>query len=251
MQETAEALLNDPSIREEADFNAVKTWIEYINRLVGAVVGLLLTILLILSFKQPWVFRWYAGLAWILVLVTGWFGSIVVSTNLTPWTVTIHLGLAMAIVVCLVLVWQRALGTSPGLHSLVVGWGLIVGLVLLVVQIYLGTRVRSSVDLAAVSGLDRGSWIASSGAVFLVHRTFSWLLLIWVVFLSWRVTKKEGGNFPVQLFGLVLALVSTGAVLAYLGLPKLIQPLHLLLACLLTGQIVAMLFRSQLKTKHG
>ena len=33
MTETATAILNDPAIRQEGDFNPVKTWIEYVKNL--------------------------------------------------------------------------------------------------------------------------------------------------------------------------------------------------------------------------
>ena len=42
MEELAKKISNDPSIYEETDFIWQRTWIEYVNRLAGAVLGLLL-----------------------------------------------------------------------------------------------------------------------------------------------------------------------------------------------------------------
>ena len=39
MQETAERIKNDPSVYEEENFNAQRTWTEYVNRLLGFLAG--------------------------------------------------------------------------------------------------------------------------------------------------------------------------------------------------------------------
>lgn len=243
MAETARKLMEDPAVLEEGDFNAVKTWIEYVNRLIGALVGLLITAVFVFSFRHSISTRWWAGAAWFLVLVTGWFGSIVVSSNLTPWTVTIHLALAMAIVVCLVNVHRIVQGPSEDVSPQRVRL-ITIGFALFLLQTYLGTQVRSRIDLVAASVADRGLWIEESGLIFIIHRTFSWAVLIWAAVLVWFIRKKEGRGFPLGLIGLLLGLISSGTLLTYFGLPRLIQPVHLLLACMFVGWFASRIRRS-------
>ena len=99
-QESATKILNDPYLEKEEDFNVSQTWTEYINRLVGFLAG---NIVLILFF---WTFLRYRKQRKLLLLsflnlvfisFEGWFGSIVVASNLLPWTITIHLFFALVI----------------------------------------------------------------------------------------------------------------------------------------------------------
>src|SRR5688572_26695661 len=104
-RETAEKILNDESIKEEADFNPLKTWIEYLNRVVGVIIGFLIFLVFIYSLRYRKTNRKLtimSFLSFLLVGFQGWIGSFVVSTNLTPWTVTVHMFLAMVIVAMLV-----------------------------------------------------------------------------------------------------------------------------------------------------
>jgi len=237
-EETARAILNDDLIKKEADFDAVKTMIEYVNRLIGAIIGLLLTALFLLSFRQPWVYRILIGLSWFFVLVTGWFGSIVVSTNLTSWTVSIHLALAFIIIGLLSAAWSL---TNIQTGSLRIVPGYLVGLAifLLVGQIFLGTSVRSEIDLLASTLLDRAEWVSNLGNSFLIHRTFSWLILLSFGAISWLLIKRsEKSISAVALLAVVLGLMCSGAILNYLGMPWIVQPFHLLLATIAFGTLI-------------
>jgi cytochrome c oxidase assembly protein subunit 15 len=231
LSETAQALRNDPEALEEEPFNATKTWIEYVNRLIGAVVGLILSALLVVSLMHSGKAKWYALAAWILVLITGWFGSIVVSSNLTPWTVSVHLGLAFAIVVLLTYCLNETnsvkekLNINPSFALTMIG--------LLLTQIYLGVRVRSKIDLIAAHVDNRAGWIDSAGVEFIIHRSFSWLMLITTGYFAWQLIKIKQGRGPgISIIGLILSLIFSGTIMAYFGVPWLIQPLHLLFATL-------------------
>src|SRR5688572_8266841 len=75
-------------------FNAVKTWIEYGNRTIAAVIGMLVTVTLILAIAfrrndRPLV--WWCFDALLLVGFNAWLGSVVVSSNLKPWIITAHM----------------------------------------------------------------------------------------------------------------------------------------------------------------
>lgn len=230
LKETGEAILNDPAVRHEADFNPLKTWIEYINRLLGAVIGLLLTVVFIWSFRMPRRITWLCGLAWLLVLVTGWFGSIVVSSNLTPWTVTVHLGLALAITGLLTVAHHYASEASDYVPPSLPAYALFI----LLAQMFFGTRVRGVVDRLAAGTTERESWIESIGREFILHRTFSWLVLISVVAVAWMLWKRSYSRIlTIGLVGLVLGLIFSGAMMAYFGIPWMIQPVHLVLSSLL------------------
>ena len=237
MTETANQLINDPGILKEADFNATKTWVEYMNRVVGVVIGLMIIVLANSAWRNrknsPGLFRGAAALL-VLVIIQGWFGSIVVSTNLTAWTITVHMFLAIVMVALLVwLIVRSDESFRPRLP--VRGWALTV-LAVLLVQIFLGTEVRSMIDRVASEISDRNSWIARLGSEFIIHRSFSWLVIIMMMAFAWKLRKSgaEKASYLVPIL-LLLCSVLTGTALAWFGVPAAMQPVHLLVAVISVG----------------
>ncbi|GGE94554.1 COX15/CtaA family protein [Hymenobacter cavernae] len=231
----------------ETDFNVTKTWIEYINRLLGALIGIF--IFLTVVFALPYwkldrpVF-WLAFWAWILTGVQGWLGSLVVSTNLLPIMVTIHMGLALVIVAMLIYAVDRsqrelkAVATVPLLGMLSVWlWG---ATLLTFAQIILGTQVREQVDVVAFAAeyASRDQWIEQLGAVFRYHRTFSLVLLVvnaYVVYQLLQLRSKELHQLATISLTLIILEIVAGMTLAYFALPAAVQPVHLTIATLLFG----------------
>ncbi len=238
MDDTARQLLNDKSILVEEDFNAAKTWVEYLNRLVGVAIGLLIIAL----FATAVPLRSSYGILFtssffllILVLVQGWFGSIVVSTNLTPWTVTIHMFLAVIMVALLVWMYVRSGLSTATLPAGVRPW-LTVGLAAFLVQIFLGASVRAELDRLSAAAVSRAQWIEQAGADFLIHRSFSWALVSVQAVICYKL-RKAGSERSSYLVSILLLLCSllTGSAMAFFSVPAVMQPVHLLAAIVTVG----------------
>lgn len=265
-QEKADQIKNDKSILVEQEFNPVKTWIEYVNRLIGAVIGLLVLLTVYRSFplwslSKP--ITVLSVLNLFLVLFQAWIGSIVVSTNLLPWMITLHMMLALLIVCILLYVHFQSYkliypskATTEKPNTL---FGiLVVGLVLMLIQIVFGTQVREEMDVVAFEfgNLLRGEWIEHLGLVFLVHRSYSILLFAVHLLFFYKVYKYTLRHVSIFKWsqGLVFVIfleILTGVGMAYFGVPAFLQPVHLLLGTMIIGiQFVILLqLDSQRKLK--
>lgn len=245
MDETASALLRDPSVREEADFNPTKTLIEYLNRVVGVIIGLLIFAVFVVSlrFRQTEPRLTTVALAsFVLVVFQGWIGSFVVSSNLTPWTVTVHMFLALVLVALLIyLVYASSYASS--IRSSLGYWWLVASMAVLLVQVLLGTQVREAIDRVAAYA-QREAWVANLGNEFVLHRSFSWIVFILHVGLIAKLRKTEGAKvFVLALIVLILGTILTGVGMAFFAVPPYLQPLHLLLATLTFGMQFLLLLK--------
>jgi heme a synthase len=250
--ETADKILNDPAIKEESDFNPVKTWIEYVNRLVGVVIGFLIFAVFVYSWryrKIKFSITLIAFSCFILVGFQGWIGSIVVSTNLTPWVITVHMFLAMVIVAMLAWLVHKAnvhqeVIRYPEQSSVVTKILLTACMLVLLTQIMLGTQVREAIDQVATTISTREGWISALGFDFLIHRSFSWAVLILHVILVVKLWKTQGVNrFTLSVILLILGTILTGLGMAWFAVPPFLQPVHLLLATITFGVQFLLLLR--------
>ena len=243
--ELAYQIQNDPSILVEEDFNAAKTWTEYVNRLIGAVIGILIFGTFVLSIRywnEDKTIVVLSFIAFVLVGFQGWIGSIVVSTNLLQWMITVHMLLAIVIVCLLIYVYYRSKRAVEevkveGANKLLVV--IAVCIIASLVQVVLGTQVREAIDVIAEQ-LARNEWIANLGIGFKIHRSYSLFLLAIHLYLA-RLLYINRAQSQILRFAaaflLAVVVIETvsGAVMAYFGVPPFIQPLHLLLGTLIIG----------------
>lgn len=235
-----------------AVFNPVHTWIEYINRLLGALLGIpvfLATLWTFWRFKAhpKWSFTILAAL--FLLGFEAWLGKVVVEGNLVPNHITYHMAGAFLLLGLLAAVY-RSVSTEWEIHALRAEheiekvnadrkgvYRLFLWLIaLLSVQILMGTQVREEVDvLIKTFGLtsDRSAWVTQLPFALYVHRSFSIVLLA----LSYYLYRKSFGlaglkvRSALVLYAL-LAEIAIGASMYYLSIPRWMQPLHLLLSAI-------------------
>lgn len=246
MGTTADQILNDKSILSETEFNPVKTWIEYLNRLVGVAIGIFIIMLFYRSIpfrKDKPVLFWFSLATLLAVIFQGWFGSIVVSTNLTTWTITVHFFLALLIVGFLVYLLHKCEDHQEIKPVLALRGLLLACISALLVQIFLGTEVREVIDVLAAS-MARENWMGELGEEFIVHRSFSWAVLILNGGFFWYTRKTIGlKTLSLALFVLILSSFATGVTLAWFNVPAAIQPVHLVLATIAFGIQLSLFFR--------
>lgn len=242
---TASHIANDPAVLRENDFNPTKTWIEYINRLVGVIIGFFIFAVFVVSlrfWKTERKLTWVALATFLLVGFQGWIGSVVVSTNLTPWTITLHMFLALLVVALLIYLVHHSNYTREITSSLGFWW-LTASMAALLVQVLLGTQVREAIDRIATD-IPRGAWIMNLGVEYVVHRSFSWIVLILHVGLMVKLLKTQGSKaFALTLILLILGTILTGLAMAFFAVPPLFQPIHLLLATVTFGTQVLFLLK--------
>ena len=233
---------------ENTQFNRVKTWTEYSNRLVGVSIGFLI-------FLTAWSSRvylktdktiFYLSLSsFFLVSFQGWLGANVVASNLKPLMITIHMLLALVIVALLIYTIARSqrdflsqinTGLLPSKFKAV----LIAAMVMSLLQIGMGTQVREAVDFLSQTHIDRQYWREDFPVIFYIHRSFSSLILFTNAWLVWRIYKNIGKQTLFYRTGLTLILLVITAILAGMSLdrlavPAFVQPIHLLMANLIFG----------------
>ena len=249
LEETSEKLMNDPNLRIEQDFNNRKTWIEYINRLFGFLAGnamLLSFIWLIWKYRKRKLIL-LTGFNLILMGFQAWFGSIVVASNLVPWTITIHMLLAL-VIIALQIYFIREISPSQQKPLAQSKWVLYLiwfcfGVTFY--QMFLGTQVREAIDELTVAGVGREHWTAELGMIFYIHRSFSWLVLVFLTIVAWKneqLNKYLSIRF-VFIF-LILELIS-GVLLAHYDIPGLVQTSHLIFATIIFGILTMVVYRSK------
>ncbi|WP_342329649.1 COX15/CtaA family protein [Pedobacter sp. FW305-3-2-15-E-R2A2] len=244
----ADSIRHDESILTPETFNVAKTWTEYLNRLMGAITGFLLVGLVVYAFAYRKAAKRILVLSILNVIIVGfqaWLGSIVVSTNLMPWIVTVHMLLALVILAILVYTYNYALQMQKQATVIMsnIIWlkVLVLGSVALsTLQIVLGTEVREAIDAISKGMMynDRGSWVSKVGATFSYHRDVAVLVLIVNLVIYKIVKDKFNGKATALRVGNAIAIVLiiqllTGLLLSNFALPPYAQALHILFSTVL------------------
>ena len=235
---------------KNTQFNPVKTWTEYANRLVGVTIGFLILL-------TAWASRIYLKadksifyLSLTVLFLTGfqgWLGSAVVASNLQPFMITLHMLLALFIVALLIYAIAKSqrqylaqIDSSQIPSS--VKTAVICAMGLTLIQVAMGTQVREAVDFIAHEHkyIDREYCRDSFPIIFYIHRSFSAIILFTNLWIIWKIYHAVNNNnlllrYSYLLLGVIITAIIAGITLDRLGVPPIAQPIHLLMANLIFG----------------
>lgn len=232
-------------------FNPFHTWVEYLNRLVGALAGLACLVAFFLSFRYWKDNKKQIALYFLICFLMGfqaWLGKTVVDSVLNPYKITTHMLVALLIVSLQLFGIFTAQNSQKSIvidRKFKLILGIAVGLT--IIQIILGTQVRESVDTIIEMGLPKKAWIQNPKINFYIHRSFSILVLIVNAFLFYRNRKLGLGFTKMNWVAVIILLeILSGISMYYFNFPFGTQTIHIVLATLLFGlQLYLMLENSK------
>jgi cytochrome c oxidase assembly protein subunit 15 len=221
-----------------AIFNPLHTWIEYINRLLGALAGIGCSVTLIFAFgywKENKKVVAYSFLVCILMGFQGWLGKTVVDSVLSPVKITTHMLTAFFIVALqLYVIYVVSAKNSIRKYDKKFSITLILVLLLTIVQVVLGTYVREFIDTIEKSGAPKSLWLLQPEITFYFHRSFSIVVFLANLFLLLRNRNLQLGFEKVNWIVRILIFeILSGVIMVYVDFPFGSQTIHLVLATLL------------------
>ena len=226
--------------------------IEYGHRLAAALVSILVLAAAVEAFRvrrRAPAAGPLALLVLALVAIQIIVGGLTVRLQLTPFLVTLHLGIAMLFLAGLVVQAAAALREPAGPFTAGSTRGLaVVAAAATYVMILIGGFVGSSAAGLACPDvpLCRGTALVGSGwpaHVHMLHR--AWALVVFVLVLA---TARAASRTPVRVvaaagslaLGLVFAQIAAGIANVVTGLAPAVQGVHLALAAALFGTLVGL-----------
>jgi heme a synthase len=247
------------------DFDATKTWIEYINRLFGATTGLVA--FLAAAFSLSWRKKGryipiIAVAAMLLVGYAGGLGAKVVKSNLHSGTVTIHMMVALGVLFLNILALARINRTKNETEESVrmaklSGLALFT-LAVLLAQIIIGTLVRGEVEsIATAMGADaRATWLSGAKEYLPLHKITSLGVMIVTAYFLVKLYQISDAGSSVKMARTSLLLSAIGQVLTGLtldsfGFPAVGQLLHLVFAVMMFSAITYVICRALLARAHS
>ena len=226
-----------------SEFDSTKTWIEFINRLIGVIAGLSTLIMLFISFyyfKQKKILILNSLLIIFGMGFQAWLGKLVVDSNLAPYKITVHMLMAL-VIICLI-IYSIFLAEQDEKDNIIKD-NLVRNLVIFSVlislfQIVIGTQVREFIDLQyeILGPKNKDKWLDAPDFYFYFHRTFSILILIINFTLFYLIKIKKHSSRIIEKIVFVIFLeILVGVIMFYIDFPIFSQPIHLLLATILFG----------------
>ena len=241
-----------PAHIDPTAFNIVLAWIEYGNRMLGVIVGisiLLMTIIALIYFKKNSKILFSSLLSLFLVVANGGLGAIVVSSVLNPFIVSLHMILALFLVSVLSYVTiesYKLINTQKFtgiLLSKKISISLIALWIFIVIEILLGTGIRTNIELIAIDNplLSKGELLDSLNSYKYLHSILGFSLLFLSFYLCYLFKDDFLGlskQLVLFIFVMIIFQIFLGELMIFFELPQLTRLFHTWGSSWLVGIII-------------
>lgn len=236
---------NEYTKHDYAEFNPMHTWVEYINRLTGALAGIAVFAMAIASFRFMKTKSSIILFSWLAVFMMGfqaWLGATVVYSVLNPVKITIHMVMALLIVGVILYILDKSKEITHTAVSFkkdkLFRLLLIASLLITLVQVVLGTEVRQFVDeRVKMLGYENMHMVMDNPIIsFYFHRTFSFVVFginLWIYMRNRKLNL--GYKKAAWVMWLLLVEIISGIAMYYIDFPFGMQTTHLVIASALFG----------------
>lgn len=251
-KDKAQEILNYEALNEAHEFSASKAYTEYINRIWGALTGIIVLITFVYSLrfiKENRAVSIFTGLGFIAVMVNALIGAVVVNANLLGGIVTTHFLAAFAAMAFFMIarfnIVDLRLETSPDAkikrHAFIL-------MILFVVQIIAGTQVREAYDVMEAKGhVLNTETIPLLGQSFNVHRVLALITLAWSYL---QMKNYKTLKWTKYVLGLCIAQIVFGSLIVMTDLSAFSKLFHVSIGAglfVIQFYICALLFKGQQK----
>lgn len=191
----ADALRNNTQVEESHKFNAIKAYVEYINRLWGALTGVVVLLCFVWSlsyFRKNKPVFWYTLAGFVFVMVNALLGAVVVHSNLIGSIVTLHFIAAFASIGFFILARHYSISQIVEEYDSKTKQIGIALLILTAIQVILGAEVRELYDLLPTIG-DMAAKIELMYPTFQWHAVLGSIVLVMSIY-QFIVAKKQNNK---------------------------------------------------------
>lgn len=241
-----------PAHIDSTAFNIVLAWIEYGNRTLGVIVGisiLLMTAIAVIYFRKNNKILLSSLLSLFLVISNGGLGAIVVSSILNPFIVSLHMILALFLVSVLsytTIESYKIIDTNKFTNmylSKKISTSLILLWMFIVIEILLGTGIRTNIELIAIDNplFSKGELLSSLNSYKYLHSILGFSLLFLSVYLCYLFKDDFLGlskQLVLFIFGMIMFQIFLGELMIFFELPQLTRLFHTWGSSWLVGIII-------------
>ena len=241
-----------PAHIDSTAFNIVLAWIEYGNRTLGVIVGisiLLMSVIALIYFRKNNKILFSSLLSLFLVISNGGLGAIVVSSILNPFIVSLHMILALFLVSVLsytTIESYKIIDTNKFTNmylSKKISASLILLWIFIVIEILLGTGIRTNIELIAIDNplFTKGELLSSLNSYKYLHSILGFSLLFLSIYLCYLFKDDFLGlskQLVLFIFGMIMFQIFLGELMIFFELPQLTRLFHTWGSSWLVGIII-------------